>query len=247
MYKFSKFSVTLALAASLASTASANWYDGVFVGAEGKYNLKSELETSWNIPLASLSQSINADESSFGLGLKVGYDFDFMRVYGAYNYNPETKTTYTVPAPFMYPPTLIEGQLKHSGNDFILGADWTPKFSLAGLDFKGILGAFAGISKIDVEHYFNASNTPMGPGSYYKMDYSQDGVIYGIKLGAIYDLNKFGEVEFGFKFDSAKYDDIDTVFFQYDANINASLTHQAKITNAKRKNMGLFVGYNYKF
>nr|MBP3725566.1 hypothetical protein [Campylobacter sp.] len=91
MRKFSKFGVAAAIATSLVSSAVAIDLDGVFIGAEGKYNFKSELETSWNMHTMGFLTSFNADESSFGLGFKVGYDFDFMRVYGAYNHNFEAK------------------------------------------------------------------------------------------------------------------------------------------------------------
>nr|MBP3725565.1 hypothetical protein [Campylobacter sp.] len=120
----------------------------------------------------------------------------------------------------------------------ILGADWTPKFSLGGLDFKGILGAFAGISKIDVDYSIASS---LGS---FKLDYSQDGFIYGLKLGAIYEAAKEHEIEFGFKFDQATYDDTDATIIECSGVCQYLPT---KITDAKRTNMGVFVGYNYKF
>ena len=232
-----KFSIAAVLAASLVSSAVAIDLDGVFVGAEGKYNFKSELETSLNLPTLGFSRSFNADESSFGLGLKVGYDFDFMRVYGAYNHNFEAKAT-DIGLVAALVGMAIPEELKYSGNDFILGADWTPKFSLAGLDFKGILGAFAGISKIDVDYSIADSLGSV------KLDYSQDGFIYGLKLGAIYEAAKQHEIEFGFKFDSAKYDDKDTTMVECSGTC---VYEPAKISDAKRTNMGVFVGYNYKF
>ena len=235
--KFNKFALGALIASSVVSSAVAIDLDGVFVGAEGKYNFKSELETSLNLPTLGFSRSFNADESAFGLGLKVGYDFDFMRVYGAYNHNFEAKATDIGLATALVGMVLPE-ELKYSGNDFILGADWTPKFSLAGLDFKGILGAFAGISKIDVEYLIEDSLGSM------KLDYSQDGFIYGLKLGAIYEAAKQHEIEFGFKFDSAKYDDKDTTMAECSGVCQYV---PAKITDAKRTNIGVFVVYNYKF
>ena len=43
--KFNKFALGALIVSSLVSVSCANWYDGVFVGVEGKYNLKSDFST----------------------------------------------------------------------------------------------------------------------------------------------------------------------------------------------------------
>ena len=239
MRKFSKFGAIAVLASSLVSSAAANWYDGVFVGIEGKYNIKSKFETKWTENTAPFMMNFNIDDSAFGLGLKVGYDFDLWRIYGAYNYNPKIKDN---AKNFALITSYTDENFEYSTNDFILGADWTPKFSMFGLDFKGALGAFAGISKIDVKYHTFDTLSSADVSS----DYSQDGFIYGLKLGAIYDFDKFGEVEFGIKFDSAKYDDKDALLSGIDS-YGSDVAYKTKISDTKRTNTGVFVGYNYKF
>ena len=230
--KFSKFALGALIVASITSSAVA---DGLFVGAEAKYNLKSKFSTSWDTGFATVS--VDTDDSPFALGLKVGYDFDLFRVYGAINHNFEAKDSVVVIGPLAG--VSVPEEFKWSGNDFVLGADWTPKFSLAGLDFKGALGAFAGISKIDVEYYMGDNI-----GSF-SADYSQNGFIYGAKLGAIYDLEKMGEIEFGLKFDQAKYSDKD--FQLKECGGGTCISNPATAKDTKRTNIGVFVGYNYKF
>ena len=74
--------------------------------------------------------------------------------------------------------------------------------------------------------------------------------MFGLKLGAIYELNKNNELEFGFKFDTANYKDKDTAISSaigtdeiYGYNVDSTRS----IKDIKRTNMGVFVGYNYKF
>ena len=240
MRKFSKFSAIAVLASSIVSSAAANWYDGVFVGVEGKYNIKSKFETKWTpATIGLVSGNFNIDDSAFVWGLKVGYDFDLWRIYGAYNYNPKIKDDTKV---FALTTGYTNENIKYSTNDFILGADWKPKFNLGGIDFKGVLGAFGGISKIDVKYHTFDTLSPANQSA----DYSQDGFIYGLKLGAIYDLDKFGEVEFGLKFDKAKYDDKDALLSGRDS-YGDPVKDTYKISDTKRTNTGVFVGYNYKF
>ena len=229
--KFSKFALGALIAASITSSAVAVNLDGFFVGAEGKYNFKSQIKSGWGD--ATEAYKFDADDSLFALGLKVGYDFDLWRVYGAINHNFEAKDSLAVVGPALGLPILEE--LKWSGNDFVLGADWTPKFNLAGLDFKAILGAFAGISKIDVKYFAQDGADTM------TSDYSQDGFIYGLKLGGIYQINQNNEIEFGLKYDKAKYDDKNIAL-----NMSGTLAPMTA-KDTKRTNLGVFVGYNYKF
>ena len=251
--KFNKFALSALIASSLVSSAAANWHDGVFVGVEGKYNLKSDFSTTLMEDFGGsiYYPNIKLDDNPFSLGLKIGYDLDFMRIYGAYNHNFEAKEKiefYSVTYSAYYKNGFYPEELKYSTNDFLIGADWTPKFSLAGLDFKAILGAFAGISKIDVKYHGHYNTNPT---NYNEIDYSQDGFIYGLKLGAIYDFDKFGEVEFGIKFDSAKYDDKDLKFTEcYTVSgipPYACSIRNGQASDTKRTSTGLFVGYNYKF
>jgi len=60
--------------------------EGAFVGFEGDYSFGSKIEVKNN---NDSGQSIKKTQS--GLGIKVGYDFDIARVYGAYVYDFQAK------------------------------------------------------------------------------------------------------------------------------------------------------------
>ena len=261
--KFNKFALGALIASSLVSVSSASWYDNIYLGAEAGYNFSSKNKFSMNefdnsAPNGISSISHDASDSSPNFGLKVGYDLDFMRVYGGFIHNFKAKDSYKKQA-YVYHDyfyrivnATIQKEFEFESNDFVIGADWTPKFALAGLDFKGILGAYTGYSKSNIK--VNRSLQYTDSGNAYteseNFEFDTNAFLFGLKLGAIYELNKNNELEFGFKFDTVSYKNKDTAISSaigtdgiYGYNVDSTRS----IKDVKRTNMGVFVGYNYKF
>ncbi len=109
--------------------------------------------------------------------------------------------------------------IKWKTHKFIVGADYTPSVAK---DLKLVLGGYTGYSKLkmdvfDIHDGSEKANT--------------NGWILGARIGAEYSINENNAVEFGLKADRTKYSSI------------------AKYDNAKTKetNVGLYLGYTYKF
>ena len=102
---------------------------------------------------------------------------------------------------------------------FIVGADYTPSVAK---DLKLVLGGYTGYSKLkmDVFDIYDGSEKA-----------SINGWMLGARIGAEYSINENNAVEFGLKADRTKYSSI------------------TKYNNAKIKetNVGLYMGYTYKF
>jgi hypothetical protein len=64
------------------------------------------------------------------------------------------------------------------------------------------------------------------------MDFS--GIVLGIKVGTIRDIGKNTELEFGIKIDGYSYDDI-------------SFKNSSAAAKQEQTDVGLFLGFNYKF
>ena len=86
-------------------------------------------------------------------------------------------------------------------------------------DLKLVLGGYTGFSKLKIGG--SDAKTPME-------SFSTNGWILGAKVGAEYSINENNAVEFGLKADGTKYRTIE----------------DAKI---KETNVGLYLGYTYKF
>lgn len=102
-----------------------------------------------------------------------------------------------------------------STNKFLLGYDFTPQIDGSLRGDLGIYGGFAKASKFS-------------------------GGAYGLKLGALYELNEYNEINFGVKFEQIPFNEYKTT-----GNANAidySSSNERTITN-----YGLYVGYVYKF
>ena len=102
---------------------------------------------------------------------------------------------------------------------FIVGANYTPSVAK---DLKLVLGGYTGFSKLKLRG--GDAENPMESAS-------TNGWILGARVGAEYSINENNAVEFGLKADRTKYHSI------------------AKYDNAKIKetNVGLYMGYTYKF
>ena len=109
--------------------------------------------------------------------------------------------------------------IKWKTHKFIVGADYTPSVAK---DLKLVLGGYTGFSKLKLRG--GDAENPMESAS-------TNGWILGARVGAEYSINENNAVEFGLKADRTKYLSI------------------AKYDNAKIKetNVGLYMGYTYKF
>ena len=109
--------------------------------------------------------------------------------------------------------------VKWNTHKFIVGADYTPSVAK---DIKLILGGYTGFSKLKLDVFDTHDGSEKG---------NATGWILGARFGAEYSINENNAVEFGLKADRTKYRSI------------------AKYDNAKIKetNVGLYMGYTYKF
>lgn len=142
--------------------------------------------------------------NSADLGLKVGYVInDNNRVYGTYHYQFGGK----------YKLSNFEGNVEGKTHKFLLGYDFTPQIYN---EWRGVLGVYGGYTL-----------SKMKPSEGELINFKK-GLAYGAKVGALYDINKNNEVEFGFKAEQLNY--------SKKQNVKPTLT-----------NAGLYVGYAYKF
>ncbi|WP_462105436.1 hypothetical protein [Campylobacter concisus] len=109
--------------------------------------------------------------------------------------------------------------VKWKTHKFIVGADYTPSVAK---DLKLVLGGYTGFSKLKMDVFDTHDGSEKG---------NATGWILGAKVGAEYSINENNAVEFSLKADRTKYCSI------------------AKYDNAKTKetNVGLYMGYTYKF
>lgn len=109
--------------------------------------------------------------------------------------------------------------VKWKTHKFIVGADYTPSVAK---DLKLVLGGYTGFSKLKMDVFDTHDGSEKA---------NTNGWILGARIGAEYSINENNAVEFGVKADRTKYSSI------------------AKYDNAKIKetNVGLYLGYTYKF
>ena len=109
--------------------------------------------------------------------------------------------------------------VKWNTHKFIVGADYTPSVAK---DLKLVLGGYTGFSKLKLDVFDTHDGSEKG---------NATGWILGARVGAEYSINENNAVEFGLKADRTKYRSI------------------AKYDNSKIKetNLGLYMGYTYKF
>ena len=109
--------------------------------------------------------------------------------------------------------------IKWKTHKFIVGADYTPSVAK---DLKLILGGYTGFSKLKLRG--GDAENPMESAS-------TNGWILGARVGAEYSINENNAVEFGIKADRTDYGKIS----KFD------------MIDAKETNVGLYMGYTYKF
>ena len=109
--------------------------------------------------------------------------------------------------------------IKWNTHKFIVGADYTPSLAK---DLKLVLGGYTGFSKLKLRG--GDAENPMESAS-------TNGWILGARVGAEYSINENNAVEFGIKADRTDYGKISKFDF----------------VDTKETNVGLYMGYTYKF
>ena len=109
--------------------------------------------------------------------------------------------------------------IKWKTHKFIVGADYTPSVAK---DLKLVLGGYTGFSKLKMDVFDTHDGSEKG---------NATGWILGAKVGAEYSINENNAVEFGLKADRTDYGKIS----KFD------------MIDAKETNIGLYMGYTYKF
>ena len=218
IFKFG--AATIAATAILSSGAAAK---GLFVGVEGAL-LQSRVELSF-YPFLNLLD--DPKDTSMELGLKAGYDFDTFRILGGYSYRSQRRKKYNLRSGNDFN-DFTDGEFSWQTNNIFLGVNYTPSLSD---EFKLSLGVYTGLSIVKGEFNGDAQFTVQNRSGTYIHTFrdksiTRVGSILGGNLGAIYEVNKNNEIEFGVKGDYQT-----TNITEYDNIIN----------------YGLYVGYNYKF
>ena len=102
---------------------------------------------------------------------------------------------------------------------FIVGADYTPSVAK---DLKLVLGGYTGFSKLKLDVFDTHDGSEKG---------NTTGWILGARVGAEYSINENNAVEFGLKADRTDYGKI----------------NKFNLVDIKETNVGLYMGYTYKF
>ena len=102
---------------------------------------------------------------------------------------------------------------------FIVGADYTPSVAK---DLKLVLGGYTGFSKLKMDVFDTHDGSEKG---------NATGWILGARVGAEYSINENNAVEFGLKADRTDYGKI----------------NKFNLVDIKETNVGLYMGYTYKF
>ena len=143
---------------------------------------------------------------------------------GGYSYRSQGSQKYNL----INGSDFIDGEFGWQTNNIFLGVNYTPSLSD---EFKLSLGVYTGLSIVKGEFNGDAQFTVQNRSGTYIHTFrdksiTRVGSILGGNLGAIYEVNKNNEIEFGVKGDYQT-----TNITEYDNIIN----------------YGLYVGYNYKF
>ena len=109
--------------------------------------------------------------------------------------------------------------IKWKTHKFIVGADYTPSVAKY---LKLILGGYTGYSKLKMDVFDTHDGSEKA---------NTNGWILGARIGAEYSINENNAVEFGIKADRTDYGKIS----KFD------------MIDAKETNLGLYMGYTYKF
>ena len=109
--------------------------------------------------------------------------------------------------------------VKWKTHKFIVGADYTPSVAKY---LKLVLGGYTGFSKLKMDVFDTHDGSEKG---------NATGWILGARVGAEYSINENNAVEFGLKADRTDYGKI----------------NKFNLVDIKETNLGLYMGYIYKF
>ncbi|AXP09229.1 outer membrane beta-barrel protein [Campylobacter hepaticus] len=199
--------------------ALADENSGFFIGADAAWmhaQVKSNLDHKGGLAKAAI---FNGDVSGNipVFGLRIGYRLNQThRIYSAYNYSDEFSDLIKVPS--------FEIQGNFTTHKFLLGYDFTPKLFES---TRAVLGGYLGYAKTNID--LKTSFSSLGR--------NFDGFVYGLKAGAMYELNQNNEVELGFKAEQISYNSKN--FYQKEVGSN--------FYNPTQRNYGVYLAYNYKF
>lgn len=115
-------------------------------------------------------------DSTFDFGLKAGQNFNSYRLYGQVNVNTRSKDSYE------------NTKISWMSEEILANADWTPQISPT---FKFIVGSYAGLGIFQIDE----KDPPK------EADLDKFGLLMGLKLGAILDIDFNKAFEFGWKVD----------------------------------------------
>lgn len=201
---------------------------GLFVGAEGDYIIKSKVQatnTQYDASTLTYDKStLTIDDSLFGLGFKFGYDFDKAKIYTKLSATNKLKDEIIVNG--------IKSDVEMSFYNFVIGADFTPQVNQ---DIKFLIGIYSGIEIANYKITANQTNV------YILSEDTDTAYIYGVRIGGIYSFNDHNEIEIGLNLDQSKYTKTTEKY------INAGVLQEDDKADTKRSGVGIFVGYNYKF
>ncbi len=252
--KFKKFALAVVLAAGVASSATAK--DGFFVGAVGGYDLSSKIisesKNIWQFTYGE-KQLDSSKDSAFNFGLRGGYDLGFHRFYGGYSYGfgASIKDSW-VEGPYNY--------MDQNGNEAVIKNSYNNKFSwdahkiVAGYEsrvpvfqgLKAVVGANVGVQFLKFKTKY-AKTTQILSGSADVEDYSYTNkckatnFLFGVNLGVAYDITPSQAVDFGVRYEKGV---MAKVKFSSDDPENDGDMGGTKFGS---ENIGLYVGYSFKF
>ncbi|EQB5473488.1 outer membrane beta-barrel protein [Campylobacter jejuni] len=196
--------------------ALADENSGFFIGTDAAWmhaQVKSELKHK------NTKQNFNGDISGNipSFGLKLGYRLnENHRIYAGYNYSDEFSD-------FIKTPKIqIEGDF--TTHKFLTGYDFTPKIFER---VRAVAGGYLGYAKTNLDLKT----------SLLSLSQKFDGFVYGVKIGAIFELGASNEIEAGFKVEKIEYNTRD--FYQKAIGSN--------LYDPRQTNYGLYLGYTYKF
>lgn len=192
----------------LSSCALADENSGFYLGLEGGYihsaykQVLTDIVT--GVSLTSPTESLNG----FNLGAKLGYRFtENHRMY----FNIGSDMGLSIPDD--------GGDVDISTMRYILGYDFTPSITDS---FRGVLGLYAGYTTLKTKFNFLGATENINYG----------GVVGGVKVGAMYEINANNELELGLKYEGMNLE---------------NTTELALKSEPKPTNLHLYVGYAYRF
>lgn len=217
--------------------------EGFFIGSDlGIFNVKEKFERSENFyfgetELEPLTTRAIIDETAFNINLNLGYQWEWYRMYVAYGYTygydvSATKVEDSNPSS---EPNYEKFNIKSNFYKFLFGYDFTPRFYGP---WKGLFGIYTGCVILSPKKFssidFSSSESEVKT---YELN---TGLLYGLKLGALYEFDKHNEMNFGVKFEQISFDGVTK-------SSSGSIMSIVSTPKYSIQKFGFFVAYIYKF